>query len=179
MMSTSKPAVEVLSALENSKETTERCFRIKHLFILHTIHEVITCTTIHAWSHQLSQDATMMLTRWKVTPHKSCWLAIDLIRNDDASQQLLWGVTFHSDDIVVASWGKWWLPGCIIVQGITSWIVWYKVVLENWVSTKVSSGFTNIQKTEWKPVFSSSIISKEERVTSQDLWHVATMNTGG
>ena len=146
MMRTSKTVVEVLSALENSNETTECFCRIKHV-LYHTIQEVISCTMIHPGSHHLSKDATIMSTRWKVTPHRSCWLAADFIRNEDASQQLLWGVTFHPVHIMVASWDKWWLPGCIIVKLITSWIVWYKVVVENWVSMKVPSEFTNIQKT--------------------------------
>lgn len=71
MMRMSNTAVQVLGALENSNEKTEHSFRIKHL-LYHAIQEVISCTMIHPGNHHLSQDATMMLTGWKVTPLKSC-----------------------------------------------------------------------------------------------------------
>ena len=75
---------------------------------------------------QLPQNVTMMSTGWKDVPHRSSWLASSFLIRSLASQQLLWGVTFHPVNIMVASWEEWWLPGCIIVQLITSWIAWYK-----------------------------------------------------
>ena len=56
-----------------------------------------------------------------------------------ASQQLLLGVTLHDVDIMVASRDKSWLPGCILGQLMTSWVMCYKkgICSQNSIHSKV------------------------------------------
>ena len=94
--------------------------------LYHTIKEVISCIIIDPGSHHLPQDAAMLSAGRKVTPHKSCWLASSFLG-------LLLVNNFYEvwPSILLTSWldsgaSDGFLYVYIIVQLITSLIVWYK-----------------------------------------------------